>query len=140
MPEPVLTGACLCGQVRYALHAPLGASGYCHCTRCQRRTGTASSAGAFTVPGSFEVLAGQELIRTWWPKQGWGKAFCTACGGALYSQDPEAPENVAVRLGTIDGDPGVRPSYHQHVASAAVWEPLPEDGLPRYDGRRPATA
>ena len=35
-----------------------------------------------------------------------------------------------MRLGAIDGDPGIRPQYHQFTASAAVWDPLPEDGLP----------
>ena len=43
-----------------------------------------------------------------------------------------------VRLGAFDGDPGVRPSAHQFVAYAAPWEPIPDDGLPRYDERMPA--
>jgi hypothetical protein len=37
----------------------------------------------------------------------------------------------------IDGDPGVRPSLRQWVSSAAAWEPLPDDGLERHEGRRP---
>jgi hypothetical protein len=41
-----------------------------------------------------------------------------------------------VRLGAFDGDPGVRPSFRTHVDTAAVWEPLPDDGLPRYEGAR----
>jgi hypothetical protein len=36
----------------------------------------------------------------------------------------------------VDGDPGVRPDARQFVASAAAWEPIPDDGLPRYDARR----
>jgi len=43
-----------------------------------------------------------------------------------------------VRLGAVDGDPGVRPAYRQHVASASAWEPLPDDGLPRFPGARDA--
>ena len=46
-------------------------------------------------------------------------------------------EIVSVRLGAVDGDPGIRPRYHAHTATAAVWQPLPEDGLPRYEGPRP---
>jgi hypothetical protein len=42
-----------------------------------------------------------------------------------------------VRLGAIDGDPGVRPSVRQFVDYAAVWEEIPDDGLPRYPERRP---
>jgi hypothetical protein len=43
-----------------------------------------------------------------------------------------------VRLGTFDGDPGVRPAWHQFVAYAAPWEPIPDDGLPRYSEGRVA--
>jgi hypothetical protein len=65
------------------------------------------------------------------------KVFCTSCGGALYSRHPEDEGILSVRMGTVDGDPGVRPGYHQRVESAAVWEALPDDGLPRYDGPSP---
>jgi hypothetical protein len=44
----------------------------------------------------------------------------------------------SVRLGALDGDPGVPLSYRQYVAYAPPWEPIPDDGLPRYDERRPA--
>ncbi len=35
-------------------------------------------------------------------------------------------------MSAFDGDPGVRPSYRQYVAYAPSWEPLPDDGLPRF--------
>lgn len=132
-----ITGACLCGGVRYEVSEPFVDAGYCHCTRCQRRTGTAAAASARVAPGSFRVTSGDELIKAYNPGDGgFLKAFCTACGGALYSVSPENSEFMAVRLGTVDGDPGVRPSYHQRVATAAVWEALPDDGLPRHEGAR----
>jgi hypothetical protein len=55
----------------------------------------------------------------------------------LWSRHPEDPEVMSVRLGAFDGDPGVRPAYHQFTAYAAAWEPLPDDGLPRYPETRP---
>jgi hypothetical protein len=43
---------------------------------------------------------------------------------------------MGVRLGSVDGDPGVRPDARQFVAYAAAWEPIPDDGLPRWpEGR-----
>ncbi|HUA12776.1 MAG TPA: GFA family protein [Solirubrobacteraceae bacterium] len=130
-PERI-TGGCGCGAVRFEVSAPLGGALYCHCTRCQRRTGTGSSANARAEPGSFRILAGEESLRAWRPEGGWAKWFCGECGSALYSSDPEDPDRIAVRLGAVDGDPGVRPQLHQFVAYAASWEPLPDDGLPRY--------
>lgn len=131
-----LTGGCLCGGVRFEIDEPLASAGYCHCTRCQRRTGTAASAQARIVPGSLRLVSGEELLRAYEPPDGFAKVFCGVCGSSLWSRNREDTEQIAVRLGTLDQDPGVRPSYRQHVASSAPWEPIPDDGLPRYERGR----
>jgi hypothetical protein len=134
--DVLLTGGCLCGGVRYAITEPLVSAGYCHCTRCQRRTGAAASPQARVAPGSLRITAGEELVRDFAPAGGFVKCFCSNCGGALWSRDPDDPEVLSVRLGTFDGDPGVRPTWRTFVAYAAAWEPIPDDGLARYDERR----
>jgi hypothetical protein len=134
----VLTGGCLCGGVRWELTEPPVSAGYCHCTRCQRRTGTAASASARIVPGSLRVVQGEELVRGWRPPEGAAKVFCSECGSHLWSEDPDDPSVRGVRLGSFDEDPGVRPAHRQFVAYAACWEPIPDDGLPRFPERRPA--
>jgi hypothetical protein len=48
---------------------------------------------------------------------------------------PDNPELLAVRLGALDQDPGVRPNVHQFVTYAAPWERIPDDGLKRYPER-----
>lgn len=128
----MLTGGCLCGGVRYEITAPLGRAGYCHCRRCQRRSGTAASVNARLEPGSLNVVQGDELVRDWRPERGFVKSFCSNCGSALWSYNPNDPEVRAIRLGTLDDDPGVRLSYRQWLESAAPWEPIPDDGLERY--------
>jgi hypothetical protein len=135
---PAMTGGCLCGKVRWEITAPLVLAGYCHCTRCQRRTGTAAAVSARIAPGSLRVTSGQELIKPYRPPDGFIKVFCAHCGGALWSQSPENPEIISVRMGTFDADPGIRPSYRQFVAYAAPWEPIPDDGLPRFPEARKA--
>ena len=127
-----LEGGCLCGGVRFEVtEAPLSA-GYCHCTRCQRRTGGGSSAQAGIVPGSLRLLSGAELVRVYQPPHGYGKAFCSSCGSALWSVDPTTGGPAGVRFSAFDTDPGVRPSFRKFTAYAAAWEPIPDDGLPRY--------
>jgi len=138
VPSPSLTGGCGCGAVRFEISEPLVAAAYCHCTRCQRRTGTAVQASAKVVPGSFYLTAGEEHMRAWSPGGGLDKVFCGECGSALLARDPDSGEVTVVRLGAIDGDPGVRPAARQFVAYAAPWEPIPDDGLPRFDERLPA--
>jgi hypothetical protein len=132
-----ITGGCLCGGVRFEVSEPPVEAGYCHCTRCQRRTGTAASASATVPPGSLRITSGDALLGAFDPRDGWAKVFCTSCGSALWSRSPTDPDLVAIRLGAFDADPGVRPSYRQFVDFAAPWEPIPDDGLPRYPGRRP---
>jgi hypothetical protein len=134
-----LTGGCLCGSVRFEVSEPLVSSGYCHCTRCQRRTGTAASVSARIVPGSLRVVSGEELIRSYFPDEGFAKVFCTACGSALWSRHPEDPDFISIRLGAFDEDPGIRPEYRQFVAYAAAWEDIPDDGLPRFPEGRPSS-
>ena len=54
-------------------------------------------------------------------------------GGCIYSH---CERNR--RLGAIDGGPGIRPTAHQFTDYAASWEPIPEEGLPRFPERLPA--
>ncbi len=132
-----LTGGCGCGAVRFELAEPPTAAAYCHCTRCQARTGTAAQASARIVPGSFALTEGEEHVGKWSPG-GLDKCFCALCGSALFASDPDTGDVAVVRMSAIDGDPGVRPQARQFVAYAAPWEPIPDDGLPRFDERLPA--
>jgi hypothetical protein len=136
--ESPLTGACGCGAVRFEVTEPFLSASYCHCTRCRRRTGTAASANARAQPGSVHVLAGADELRTWAPEHGFEKLFCGRCGSALFSRPGGSEDLTGVRLGALDGDPGVRPEWHQYVAFAAAWEEIPDDGLPRYDEAPPS--
>jgi hypothetical protein len=132
-----LIGGCNCGTVRYEVTEPLIRASYCHCKRCQRRTGAAASAQAHPAPGTFRIVAGQESLRMWKPPGGDGeKWFCGECGSALYGFNPSHPESLAIRMGTFDNDPGIRPTVRQFVAYAAVWEAIPDDGLPRFPESR----
>lgn len=132
-----LVGGCGCGTVRFEITEPLVAAAYCHCTRCQHRSGTAAQASARVVPGSLELHAGQEHLGSWWAGDGLEKVFCADCGSAVFARDRDSGEVTIVRLGAIEGDPGVRPAARQFVAYAAPWEPIPDDGLPRYDEALP---
>jgi hypothetical protein len=136
-PDAPLTGGCNCGAVRFEVTAPFATAGYCHCKRCQRRTGALWALSA-VVPGEgFAITQGREAVRAWTPPDGLAKAFCGECGAHVYAGDPDGA-TVIVRLGAVDGDPGIRPRWHAWVESAPDWEPLPDDGLPRHAQRRPS--
>jgi hypothetical protein len=83
------------------------------------------------------VVSGEDELRAWAPEGGSEKIFCGRCGSALFTRPPGSREYAGVRLGAVDGDPGIRPQWRQFVAYAAGWEDIPDDGLPRYPEARP---
>lgn len=58
-----LTGACLCGGVAYEVKDP-EAMGVCHCTRCQRWTGS-SLTGVVVAKENFTLTDGEDLLETY---------------------------------------------------------------------------
>jgi hypothetical protein len=141
MTTTPITGHCLCGAVQFEIGSPLGTASYCHCTRCQRRTGAAASPQARFDGGSLRFISGEELVTAYDPGAGgFHKLFCSACGSSLFSRSPDDPSVMSVRFGALDADPGIRPSYRQFVAYAAPWEQVPDDGLPHHPERRPPDA
>ena len=131
-----LTGTCNCGAVQFEVAEPFLSSNYCHCTRCQRRTGAGASPNARARADAFRIVRGEDRLRSWQPPDGAEKFFCGDCGSALFARAHGA-DVVGVRHGVLDDDPGIRPGAHQFTAYAAAWEPIPNDGLPRYDEAAP---
>jgi hypothetical protein len=135
-PDAPLTGGCACGAVRFEITAPFSSAGYCHCKRCQRRSGALWALNGVVDAGAFRIVNGADAVRTWRPPDGLPKSFCGECGGHVFAGDPDSGPTVGIRLGAVDGDPEVRPRWHQWVDSAPDWEPIPDDGLRRYPGQR----
>lgn len=128
-------GSCLCGRVVFEITGGFRRANYCHCSRCRKHSGGATSAQGRIAREHFRLLSGAEAISTFTPPNGMVKAFCSHCGSSLFGGTwPDGPE-ISVRLGTLDDDPGIRPQYHSFIGSKAEWEDLPEDGLPRFAGR-----
>lgn len=131
-----IPGSCLCGGVRFEVTLPFRRANHCHCSRCRKHSGTFGETQGRVARERFRLLAGQELIRVWHPEDGGAaKAFCSVCGSSLFGGDWPDGDEVSVRLGSLDGDPGIRPQYHSFVDSRAPWDELPDDGLPRYAAR-----
>ena len=132
-PTAPVRGGCLCGGVRYEVTAPFLRANLCHCSRCRKHTGAAASAQGRVPRAAFRLLSGADLVRAYTPGRGMVKAFCTACGSSLFGGSWPDGSEVSIRLGTLDDDPGIRPQFHNFVADAPPWLPVPDDGLPRYE-------
>ena len=132
-PENPIHGSCLCGGVRFEVTAPFRWANHCHCSRCRKHSGAFGGTQGRVPREGFRLLAGGELIRVFRPDGGRVKAFCSVCGSSLFGAEWPEGEEIAIRLGSLDGEPGIRPQFHTFVASRASWDEIPDDGLPRYD-------
>ncbi len=116
--QPVLTGGCQCGAVRYALYADPQA-GICHCRMCQKAVGGPFFAWAMIPRADFAWTRGEPaLFRS---SSAATRGFCAACGTPLLFQYDARPENIDVSVGSLDTPGAVRPAIALGEESRLSW-------------------
>ncbi len=131
-----IEGGCLCGKIRYRVDGLLFNADHCHCSMCRRQHGAAFATYAEFNPGDFRWISGEGLVKVYETSPSGGWCFCSECGSTLAGTDKG--QITSVTLGTVEGDPGVRPASHIFVGSKALWHDIC-DGLPQFEERPPAT-
>ena len=106
-PRCPLTGGCLCGGVRFEVTEPLVSASWCHCTRCQRRTGTLGLAAGAARPRlaarcSRARSSSAPSSRRTGSRRCSARPAARACGAGA----PTA-RTISVRFGVFDSDPGI---------------------------------
>jgi len=129
----MLSGRCLCGEIRYELDGRFGPVIYCHCSQCRRASGSAFATNGPVRARDFHLLTGRESLAEYESSPGKFRIFCSRCGSPLYSRLASAPDVLRLRLGSLDDDPGARPVAHIWTGTKAAWFEL-TDRLPRSAG------
>lgn len=129
----MIRGSCLCGSVRYEIRGPLGPSSHCHCSMCRKVHGAAFGSYARVQQSDFVLLSGAEDIASYQSSPGVTRTFCRKCGSTLQFIRATRRDTFALALGTLDDDPGVRPSMHIYVETKVSWIDI-NDGLPQHIG------
>jgi hypothetical protein len=135
MTSKTLEGGCGCGAVRYRLNDEPIFVNNCHCTICQRQTGTLSAVNAFIESERIELLSGRLTRHEMMTGSGGNQVVvrCAECGTPVWSHYPRIGEKgSAVRVGTLDDPSAVRPDAAIYVSDKPDWAPLPE-GVPQFD-------
>lgn len=79
-----IEGQCICSAVRYRVQDNMAALKLCYCSFCQRASGSAHVANAFTTPDQIEWLEGKDILTTFdVPNSQVRRAFCRNCGTTL---------------------------------------------------------
>ncbi len=101
-----LTGGCQCGDVRYEVTGVPQHVVVCHCTDCQRQSGSAFGMTLVVKETDFRLIQGE--LNTWASTSDTGRAkldaFCPGCGTRIYHK-PEW------RKGSVSVKPGIRQGY-----------------------------
>jgi hypothetical protein len=128
------TGGCLCGRIRYSGEAEIVRMIACHCTNCQRFTGSAFMP-VFAVPKGTLVMTGNAQVYTV-PGGTSGlplhRTFCSTCGSSLtVHRDDNTRINILA--GTLDDPSFFNPTANIYCETKQAWVPLSPD-ISEYPG------
>ena len=117
-------GSCLCGAVAFEFDDPPLRMYHCHCSRCRRAAGAAYQTLLRVRRGGFRWLKGADNVTRYrLPGTRFECAFCRTCGGrAPWERDDQA----CIPAGSLDSDPGVRPTDNIFTESRAAWTAVDE--------------
>jgi hypothetical protein len=100
----------------------------CHCTNCQRESGSAFALNMPVATATFRITTGEPRAWRQTRRDGARTAswFCGNCSGRLYGERDTRPASMNVRAGTLDDTKWLAPVAHFFTSSAQNWE--------RFDG------
>ncbi|CAN0416655.1 unnamed protein product [Ectocarpus sp. 12 AP-2014] len=131
-----IKGGCLCGRVCYEITGRLFNADHCHCSLCRRQHGAAFATYADLIPDDFKWTSGEDVVKVFETSSDAGWCFCSECGSSLAGT---VKGNVtSITLGTVDGDPCIKPGAHIFIGSKALWHDINDDLL-QFDERHPDT-
>lgn len=124
MANPQLSGACLCGAVTYSVDADPVIVANCHCTDCQKQTGSAFST-VVGVPAAAMAISGDSLRThvTVGTDRGEdaNRKFCSQCGSPIASFIDGEPAMAYIKSGTLDDTSWLSPVVDVWCESRQPW-------------------
>lgn len=131
--DPVATGGCLCGKVRYRLSSPPLYQLVCVCTQCQTLAGGFAQ-GSWIVPkDSVTLVQGGDNLRDFTMPQsekGVVRRFCMDCGTHVTASSAGHPV-TAIHVGTLDPPASFSPQIVIWAKSKRPYHSFPP-GVPEF--------
>ncbi len=122
-----------CGAFRYAVDGEPKAVVVCHCTHCQRQSGSAFGMSMVIGSDKFHVVQG-ELASFSRPADSGNTLicyFCPHCGTRIYNQKQGGAAVVILKPGTLDDPKAVTPARQLWASEKQNWVNLLE--LPSFE-------
>lgn len=128
-----VSGACLCGAVRFRITLPTLFCAHCHCSMCRRNHGAAFVTWFGIARNRLEISAGADALRRYRSSPHGERSFCGQCGSSLFCSSAHHPDQMDVVLANLDGPIDRAPAAHIYFDSRAGWTDVRDD-LPRLGG------
>lgn len=127
------TGRCFCEATRFRVNAEPLTLYACHCTDCQKRTGSAFALSLWVPRAAVEATMGEPVARDLKGPDGKSRPgrHCPHCNARLWSEPEKRPSVAIVRAGMLDDTSWLRPVAHLWTRSAQPWFAFPE-GVAKY--------
>ncbi|WP_054309645.1 GFA family protein [Mesorhizobium sp. 1M-11] len=128
-----LSGGCFCKASRYEVEDAFVYAANCHCSDCQRTTGSAFKPFAGIEREKFRLVTDRDALLIYGDDtthDSSHNAHCARCGSLLYSVVRDGAF-VHIPMGTLIDAPTIRPDHHIFVGSKAAWFTITDD-LPQY--------
>lgn len=129
-------GGCACGHVRYRMHSNPMIVHCCHCSWCQRQTGSAFAVNALIEADRVEILKGDVVDITVPSPSGKNQRItrCPKCQVAVWSYYLVMFGGIGelvrfIRVGTLDDPSRLPPDVHIFTSSKQPWVTLPPEAL-----------
>ncbi len=125
-----LSGKCACGSVRYQLENTPLFTHVCHCTYCQRESGSAFALNAFVETHFVKLLEGETETVAVPTNSGGGQNIvrCQTCKTALWSHYSGAGDAIVLlRIGSLDDKNAVKPDIHIFTSTQQDWLKFSDD-------------
>ena len=128
--QPMATGGCLCGKVRYEVSANTLGSMLCHCRMCQRYSGAPMLEGSTFPADAFKLTKGN--LKVFKSSDIAKRSFCGDCGSPILYQGIIGywTNWIVVSTGSFDEPEKFPPTYHLGIESQLPWVKLVDD-LPK---------
>jgi hypothetical protein len=115
-------GGCRCGQVRIKMTVPPFLTMACHCTGCQRMTGSAFSLSAAFPSNGFSITKGEPVVGG---LHGTTRHFfCPHCMSWMFTR-PDGFDFVNVRATMLDDPSSFSPFIETYTSEKLSWTTTP---------------
>jgi len=126
-------GGCQCGAVRYRFRREKFGVWACHCSECQKQSGSAFGLSMPFLKTELEVTGETASYRRPTASGSFTTCtYCPACGSRLFHISDRNPAGGVLKAGTLDDTSDLVPVAHLWTSKKQPWVVL-DQGVPQFE-------